>query len=148
MGIKGPLGISLTNTEQTHCFLCKVGLLYLQSPVLTPEKKNWLGSTDIPLFQKKKKTQKHKKTKPTFLSSRDSSWLGSFSYPLPLPLLILKCSWRIVEKKSLDQFLVLASTLPLTSCVTLDKSPNVSGGLGPIFISHPLPDAMLNSWQN
>ena len=55
MGIKGPLGISLTNTEQTHCFLCKVGLLYLQSPVLTPGKKNWLGSTDIPLFQKEKK---------------------------------------------------------------------------------------------
>ena len=39
MGIKGPLGISLTNTEQTHCFLCKVGLLHLPSPVFTPEKK-------------------------------------------------------------------------------------------------------------
>ena len=55
MGIKGPLGISLTNTEQTHCFLCKVGVLHLQSPVLSPEK-NWHRQHRHSSFSKRKKT--------------------------------------------------------------------------------------------
>lgn len=92
MGIKGPLGISLTNTEQTHCFLCKVGLLYLQSPVLTPEKKNWLGSTDIPLFQKKKKHKNTKKQNPHFFHLEIQADLEVFPTHYPYHSLFLNAA--------------------------------------------------------
>ena len=92
MGIKGPLGISLTNTEQTHCFLCKVGLLYLQSPVLTPEKKKLARQHRHSSFTKKKKHKNTKKQNPHFFHLEIQADLEVFPTHYPYHSLFLNAA--------------------------------------------------------